>query len=88
MTVRDASANYPIIVSAKRGKNTSFRRLPCDNLRKLCKSSTQTPGAQVDLVIDRKDETINITTYGIKENSHSNVIQSQVVLDDLFARVK
>lgn len=94
------------------------------------RSSTQTPGAQVDLVIDRKDETINIcemkyakdiyeitkeyedkltnkinafssetgtkksllltmiTTYGIKENTHSNVIQSQVVLDDLFARVK
>lgn len=84
-------------------------------------------GAQIDLVIDRKDDTINLcemkyareefeitkeyeeklqnkinafahstgtrktllmtmmTTYGIKDNMHSGVVQSEVTLDDLFA---
>ncbi len=82
--------------------------------------------AQIDLLLDRKDETINIceikyardefeitgkyeaelthkintfatetknrktliltliTTYGVKKNQHSDVVQSEVVMDDLF----
>lgn len=82
--------------------------------------------AQIDLVIDRRDRSINIceikfsvsefvidkdyemrlrqkldvfravtksrkalqlimiTTYGIKRNAHSGIVQSQVVMDDLF----
>ncbi len=84
-------------------------------------------GAQIDLVIDRRDRVINlceakfsineytidkdyeielrnkidtfrketstkkalhltmITTYGVKRNTHSGIVQSEVVLDDLFA---
>ena len=84
-------------------------------------------GAQIDLLIDRRDDTINIcemkwaseayvidkdydeklrnkvaafiretgtrksilismvTTYGVKENMYSDAVQSQVVMDDLFA---
>lgn len=84
-------------------------------------------GAQLDLLIDRKDETVNlcemkyakdefeitreyeqqlqrkvdvftqatrtrksihltlVTTFGVKENAHSGIVQSQVTLDDLFA---
>lgn len=87
----------------------------------------KTDGAQVDLLIDRRDQTINlcemkfaqgefvitkqydehlrhrtelfrtvtktkkalhqtfVTTYGVKENSYSGNIQSQVLLDDLFS---
>ena len=83
-------------------------------------------GAQIDLVIDRRDQIVNlcemkfsnakyaidskyeevlrnkvnafrletktdsalhltmVTTYGVKQNSHSGIIVSQVVLDDLF----
>lgn len=83
-------------------------------------------GAQIDLLIDRKDDTINlceikyskeefeiskdyeaslqnkintftlstetkktilltmITTYGIKDNAHSGIVQNRLVLDDLF----
>lgn len=90
------------------------------------RSESSSPGAQIDLLIDRKDETINlcemkfasaeyeiskayeenlankievfqaetqtrksvlltlITTYGVKQNSHSGIVQKQVVLDDLF----
>ncbi|MBQ8673367.1 MAG: AAA family ATPase [Bacteroides sp.] len=89
-------------------------------------SSGRTHGAQIDLLIDRKDDTINvcemkfakgefeiskayekslmnkldvfleesktrksllmtmITTHGVKSNAHSGVVQSEVVLDDLF----
>ena len=85
-------------------------------------------GAQIDLLIDRRDDTINIcemkwasepyvidkdydeklrnkvaafiretgtrksilismvTTYGVKENMYSDAVQSQVVMDDLFAK--
>ena len=85
-----------------------------------------TPGAQVDLLIDRRDGVINlcemkfslnefvvdkayevslrnkveafrratdcrkslqvtmVTTYGVKQNKYSSVVQSQIVLDDLF----
>ena len=25
-----------------------------------------------------------ITTYGVKQNSHSSIVQSQITLDDLF----
>ena len=90
------------------------------------RSETSSPGAQVDLMIDRKDDTVNlceikyaaaeyeitksyeeslinkigvfqketrskksvmltlITTYGLKYNSHSGIVQKQVVLEDLF----
>lgn len=83
-------------------------------------------GAQIDLLIDRKDETVNIcemkyakeqfeinkeyeeklsnkinafseetgtkkslmltmiTTYGVKQNTYSDIVQSEIVLDDLF----
>ena len=85
-----------------------------------------TQGTQIDLLIDRKDETINvceikytqeefeitkeyeaklmnklavlaketdikksfmltlITTYGVKPNAHSGIVQSEVLMDDLF----
>ncbi|MDO4165747.1 MAG: ATP-binding protein [Bacteroides sp.] len=88
--------------------------------------STTEKGAQIDLLIDRKDDTINvcemkyskdtfeidkeyeeklqnklnafvretatkksllltmITTYGVKPNAHSGIVQSEIVLDDLF----
>ena len=84
-------------------------------------------GAQIDLLIDRNDQVINVcemkyslsefsidaeyernlrnkklvfidstntrkavhltmvTTYGVRQNSHSGIIQSEVTLDDLFA---
>jgi hypothetical protein len=84
-------------------------------------------GAQIDLLIDRNDQVVNIcemkyslseyaidatyerdlrrkktvfvddtntrkavhitmvTTYGLRQNTHSGVIQSEVTLDDLFA---
>ncbi len=90
------------------------------------RSSDPAHGAQIDLLIDRKDETINlceikyasdsfeitkdyeaklqnklialkselspaksvmftmITTYGIKPNTHSDIVQCEVVMDDLF----
>lgn len=83
-------------------------------------------GVQIDLLIDRRDETVNlceikfcndeyaidndyeqrllrkvntfiaetktkktviltmITTFGIKENKHSDIVQKRIVLDDLF----
>lgn len=43
--------------------------------RELFKSSTGTKKA-VHLTY--------VTTYGVKRNAHSGVVQSQVVLDDLF----
>ena len=90
------------------------------------KNGTQWKGAQIDLLIDRADEVINIcemkfvsdkyvidseyeerlrnrtslfravtktkksiqhtfiTTYGIVQNLHSGIVQSEVVMDDLF----
>jgi hypothetical protein len=87
---------------------------------------TEEKGAQIDMLIDRDDNIINvcemkfsqseytidkdyelqlrnklgafrdatgthdalhvtmITTYGVKQNSHSSIVQSQVMLDDLF----
>ncbi|MDR1800779.1 MAG: ATP-binding protein [Lachnospiraceae bacterium] len=90
------------------------------------KSEKSSPGAQIDLVLDRKDSIVNlceikfakyeyeitkgyrenlankvkafqtetktrknthitfISTYGVKQNAHSNAVQSQVVLNDLF----
>lgn len=84
-------------------------------------------GAQIDLLIDRNDQVINVcemkyslsefsidaeyernlrnkklafidstntrkavhltmvTTYGVRQNSHSGIIQSEVTLEDLFA---
>lgn len=89
-------------------------------------NSSESTGAQIDLIIDRRDHAINlcevkfvtaefviskdyalkmrnktaaftestktrksivptmITTFGIKQNSYSSLIQQQVVLDDLF----
>lgn len=91
------------------------------------RSSGTKKGAQIDLLIDRKDETVNIcemkyakdqfeiskeyeeklsnkinafseetgtkksllltmiTTYGVKQNTYSDIVQSEIVLDDLFA---
>ena len=93
-----------------------------------CKADkdTQRPGVQIDLLIDRRDQVINlcemkysinpfeitgryndemqerkelfrsstktrkalhltmVTTYGLKNNAYSGMIQSEVVLDDLF----
>lgn len=90
-------------------------------------SATSDNGAQIDLVIDRKDQTVNlcemkysiaefvidekydavlrnkqsdflsetktrksihltfVTTYGVKANAYSSHVQSQVLLEDLFA---
>lgn len=90
------------------------------------KDGTQYQGTQIDLVIDRRDETVNlceanfslepfaitedyakrlnarketfravtgtrkslhttlITTYGVRRNKHSQIVQKEVVLDDLF----
>ena len=90
------------------------------------RSKTSEKGAQIDLVIDRKDQTINlcemkfssqtypiskreeellqsrklafmtetktrkavhltmVTTFGIQSNMHSDRIQSEVTLEDLF----
>lgn len=92
-------------------------------------SETSEEGAQIDLVIDRKDQTVNlcemkysmadfvidkkydavlrnkqaaflsetktrkslhltfVTTYGVKANAYSSHVQSQVLLEDLFAEV-
>jgi predicted AAA+ superfamily ATPase len=91
------------------------------------RSRQSTPGAQIDLVIDRADNIVDlceikfskyefaikgeyakklqnkisafeketrthksprltfISTYGLKQNSYSNIISSEVLLDDLFA---
>ena len=91
------------------------------------KNGTQWKGAQIDLLIDRADEVINIceikfasdkyvidseyeerlrnrdslfrtvtktkksiqhtfiTTYGVAPNLHSGIVQSEVIMDDLFA---
>ena len=91
------------------------------------KDGTQWKGGQIDLLIDRADEVINIceikyvtdkyiidadyeqrirnraslfcavtktkksihhtfiTTYGVAHNMHSGIVQSEVVMDDLFA---
>lgn len=91
------------------------------------RSSREGKGAQIDMLIDRKDEAINvcemkyydsafeitreyegrleeklrifsletqtrksllltlITSFGVKRNVHSDIVQSQVVLDDLFS---
>jgi AAA+ ATPase superfamily predicted ATPase len=91
------------------------------------RSQHSEPGAQVDLVIDRRDMTVNlcemkyvareftidkryadelvnkrevfrdetqtrkdihltmVTTFGVKQNAHSHLIQSEVTIDDLFA---
>ncbi len=90
------------------------------------RSSQKSSGAQIDLLIDRKDDTINlcemkfthdifeinkdynavlrnklssfthesntrksliltlVTTYGMKQNTYSNIVQKQIVLNDLF----
>lgn len=92
------------------------------------RSNKTEKGAQIDLLIDRKDETINlceikfyngpfeiskeyeeklqnkistfleetktkksliltfITSFGIKENKHSDIVQKQITMDDLFAQ--
>ncbi len=89
--------------------------------------ASETGKAQIDLIIDRRDRTINIceikfsvaefvigqdyekilqkkmqvfrevskskkalqlvmiTTYGVRQNSHSGIVQSKVLMDDLFA---
>ena len=95
----------------------------------LCVADENHKGAQIDLVIDRRDQVINlcemkyatgeyeitgkyeremqerrelfrsvtatrkalhltmVTTYGIKKNSYSETIQSEVKLDDLFMQI-
>ena len=91
---------------------------------------TKWSGGQIDLLIDRNDEVINIcelkyasakyeitgayeehlreraglfrkktgtrkalhhtfiTTYGVKQNKHSGIVQSEVTMDDLFENPK
>lgn len=91
-------------------------------------TGTKWKGGQIDLLIDRKDEIINIcelkyasgryeitasyeehlreraclfknrtktkkalqhtfiTTYGVKQNKHSGIVQSEVTMDDLFEK--
>ena len=93
------------------------------------RSHVSEKGAQIDLMIDRKDDTINIceikyaqdqfeitkdyeanitnklnafrqesgtrktlhltfiTTYGVKQNSYSNIVQSEITLDDIFKKL-
>ena len=53
-------------------------------------------GAQIDLLIVRKDQVINlcemkyaifptlVTTYGVADNAFSGVFQSVITMDDLF----
>jgi len=90
------------------------------------RSQKEGQGAQIDLVIDRKDDTVNvcemkytngefeitkeyerkllnklealaketgtrksllltlITTYGVKSNAYSGIVQSEILMDDLF----
>lgn len=99
---------------------------------KVCswRSSKTEKGVQIDLVIDRKDETINlceikfykgafeiskeyeeklqdkirifseetltkksliltlITSFGIKDNKHSDIVQKQITMDELFSAPK
>ena len=116
----------------------SFERLCLSHIRQIKHSlgiagvqtlacSWRNATAQIDLVIDRKDDTVNIcemkyakeefeitkdyeaklqnkltlfaeetgtrksliltlvTTHGVKQNAHSGIVQSEVLLDDLFA---
>lgn len=116
----------------------SFERLCLSHLKQIKQSlgiagvqtlacSWRSAGTQIDLLIDRKDDTVNIcemkyskdefeitkdyeaklqkklelfttetstrksliltliTTYGVKQNVHSGIVQSEVLLDDLFA---
>lgn len=95
-----------------------------------CSSSQSTPAAQIDLIIERADQVVNVcgvkwsagpyaitaaeetklrnriadfvqetglrsavrltlvTTYGLKPGMHASQVASQVVLDDLFARIR
>ena len=103
-----------------------FSSVNCSVSAWKTKKTEEHDGAQIDLVIDRRDQVINlcemkfanakyavdakyedelrnkvnafqietkttsalqltmVTTYGVKQNSHSGIIASQVVLDDLF----
>lgn len=116
----------------------SFERLCLSHIRQIKHSlgiagvqtlacSWRNATAQIDLLIDRKDDTVNIcemkyakdefeitkdyeaklqnkltlfaeetgtrksliltmvTTHGVKQNAHSGIVQSEVLLDDLFA---
>jgi hypothetical protein len=97
------------------------------NVYSWCKNADEnSEGVQIDLIIDRNDQVINIcemkfslsefaidaeyeqklrnkkaifiestntrkavhltmvTTYGLRQNSHSGMIQSEITLDDLF----
>ena len=91
------------------------------------RSNLSEKGVQIDLLIDRKDETVNIcemkfyngpfeiskeyeeklqekirvfaeetktrksllltliTSYGLKQNKHSDIVQKQITMDELFA---
>ena len=116
----------------------SFERLCLSHIRQIKQAlgisgvqtlacSWRSAGTQIDLLIDRKDDTVNVcemkyakdefeitkdyeakllnklnlfaeetstrksliltmvTTHGVKQNAHSGIVQSEVLLDDLFA---
>ncbi|MDR0884801.1 MAG: hypothetical protein LBN22_00300 [Clostridiales Family XIII bacterium] len=118
------SKNYVWYISTKFNKNFGISGIL--TIVFAWKSATEPKGAQIDLLIDRVDNVINvceckfvnalfeidktyrenlrnkvaaftnetkskkaahitmITTYGIKQNKYTGMVQSEVVLDDLF----
>ena len=108
-------------------KSIGIYAVQCETSAWFSKGEDGKRGAQIDLLIDRRDRIINIcemkysineftidseydktlrnklqvfrdetktrkalhltmiTTYGVKKNMYSNSVQSQVILDDLFA---
>ena len=48
-------------------------------------NETYPNGAQIDLVLDRADNIVNITANGLLRNPYANRVQSEIALSDLFA---
>ena len=48
-------------------------------------NETYPDGAQIDLVLDRADNIVNITANGLLRNPYANRVQSEIALSDLFA---
>ena len=44
----------------------------------------EAPRQTEDLLIDRSDDVIDITTHGLIQNEYSDIVQSVVKMDDLF----
>lgn len=108
-------------------RSIGISAVQCETSAWFSRSTADTPGAQIDLLIDRRDRVINIcemkysinefvidkdyeasirnkiqvfkettgtnkalqvvmiTTYGVKANMYSGIVQSQVTLDALFS---